>query len=61
MIYLYLFGTCFHFIYVFMIIGKKKKSQNNKKRILSRNKNVYIIFSPTFLIYFKEILNSCTD
>lgn len=23
MIYLYLFGTCFHFIYVFMIIGKK--------------------------------------
>ena len=24
MIYLYLFGTCFHFIYVFMIIGKEK-------------------------------------
>lgn len=24
MIYLYLFGTCFHFIYVFMIIGKDK-------------------------------------
>ena len=24
MIYLYLFGTCFHFIYVFMIIGKNK-------------------------------------
>ena len=24
MIYLYLFGTCFHFIYVFMIIGNKK-------------------------------------
>jgi len=23
MIYLYLFGTCFHFIYVFMIILKK--------------------------------------
>lgn len=23
MIYLYLFGTCFHFIYVFMIIGKE--------------------------------------
>ena len=22
MIYLYLFGTCFHFIYVFMIIAK---------------------------------------
>lgn len=26
MIYLYLFGTCFHFIYVFMIIGNKKVS-----------------------------------
>ena len=25
MIYLYLFGTCFHFIYVFMIIGNIKK------------------------------------
>lgn len=25
MIYLYLFGTCFHFIYVFMIIGKERK------------------------------------
>ena len=23
MIYLYLFGTCFYFIYVFMIIGNK--------------------------------------
>lgn len=31
MIYLYLFGTCFHFIYVFMIIGniyKKVKDPN---------------------------------
>ena len=27
MIYLYLFGTCFHFIYVFMIIGKEKVDQ----------------------------------
>lgn len=25
MIYLYLFGTCFHFIYVFMIIDKYNK------------------------------------
>ena len=25
MIYLYLFGTCFHFIYVFMIIAKYQK------------------------------------
>ena len=28
MIYLYLFGTCFHFIYVFMIIGNIIKSFN---------------------------------
>ena len=27
MIYLYLFGTCFHFIYVFMIIGNKILSE----------------------------------
>lgn len=26
MIYLYLFGTCFHFIYVFMIIANKMLS-----------------------------------
>ena len=32
MIYLYLFGTCFHFIYVFMIIGK-----NHKGAILTIN------------------------
>lgn len=28
MIYLYLFGTCFHFIYVFMIIGIKKHAHD---------------------------------
>ena len=27
MIYLYLFGTCFHFIYVFMIIGNNEKRE----------------------------------
>ena len=26
MIYLYLFGTCFHFIYVFMIIGNYRRT-----------------------------------
>jgi len=34
MIYLYLFGTCFHFIYVFMIIAKIKE---DKKIIFSLN------------------------
>lgn len=29
MIYLYLFGTCFHFIYVFMIIGNKLFASNH--------------------------------
>lgn len=28
MIYLYLFGTCFHFIYVFMIIGNENLFNN---------------------------------
>lgn len=32
MIYLYLFGTCFHFIYVFMIIGKYEISIGNSYR-----------------------------
>ena len=27
MIYLYLFGTCFHFIYVFMIIGNIREEE----------------------------------
>lgn len=29
MIYLYLFGTCFHFIYVFMIIGNNRQETYN--------------------------------
>lgn len=39
MIYLYLFGTCFHFIYVFMIIDNnyhlpdiRKMVQNDEKK-----------------------------
>ena len=31
--------------YYCSFLGKKKKSQNNKERILSRNKNVYILIS----------------
>lgn len=47
MIYLYLFGTCFHFIYVFMIIGNKLK-----KRFFSNN-------IPEFQIHFKIAPNLC--
>ena len=36
MIYLYLFGTCFHFIYVFMIIG------NYCDKYLSNYDNIYL-------------------
>lgn len=38
MIYLYLFGTCFHFIYVFMIIGKVSgfSSRSSVFRILNK-------------------------
>lgn len=34
MIYLYLFGTCFHFIYVFMIIDKEYKGAVSKTIVL---------------------------
>ena len=36
MIYLYLFGTCFHFIYVFMIIGNidTKRAKNMERRMM---------------------------
>ena len=42
MIYLYLFGTCFHFIYVFMIIDKymmKLVSEWNIPEIKKRGTN----------------------
>lgn len=35
MIYLYLFGTCFHFIYVFMIIGKQVKKDLLEDTVLT--------------------------
>lgn len=37
MIYLYLFGTCFHFIYVFMIIENKIKRRLYNKHVLLKN------------------------
>ena len=40
MIYLYLFGTCFHFIYVFMIIGNKN-STKIAKEALETGRSVY--------------------
>ena len=46
MIYLYLFGTCFHFIYVFMIIGNSLKFiQHQHCTIISFSKpnNEYLI------------------
>ena len=33
MIYLYLFGTCFHFIYVFMIIGNNLQATDSETTI----------------------------
>ena len=42
MIYLYLFGTCFHFIYVFMIIGKYINGISTKHKVDWRDlKNNY--------------------
>lgn len=42
MIYLYLFGTCFHFIYVFMIIGNKLTA--NITNIKNRNSFMFNSF-----------------
>ena len=45
MIYLYLFGTCFHFIYVFMIIvkyfekGLHSTAFSKMKNLFARTKN----------------------
>ncbi|EIY32414.1 hypothetical protein HMPREF1064_02957 [Phocaeicola dorei CL02T12C06] len=55
MIYLYLFGTCFHFIYVFMIIGNNPPllyvtsnySNNDRRRIL-----IWYGYPKTFLAVF---------
>lgn len=37
MIYLYLFGTCFHFIYVFMIIGNILFVDKGSKQLYSNS------------------------
>lgn len=37
MIYLYLFGTCFHFIYVFMIIAKYSSTALTRLLLYSSN------------------------
>lgn len=42
MIYLYLFGTCFHFIYVFMIIRKEYPERYGSMKVLFHSKNVGI-------------------
>lgn len=48
MIYLYLFGTCFHFIYVFMIIGNicTQKYYHDAIRIITEKVNdaVFYVF-----------------
>ena len=38
MIYLYLFGTCFHFIYVFMIICKYLRNTSTPSNIRSASR-----------------------
>lgn len=41
MIYLYLFGTCFHFIYVFMIIGYKIEISHVQSSAINHRKQSY--------------------
>lgn len=56
MIYLYLFGTCFHFIYVFMIIGKKVNTKGKKKKLVAITVNIIrMIFLMMLLSIFYTI------
>ena len=57
MIYLYLFGTCFHFIYVFMII---RKYYHKIRRYWSLEKYIFLSF-PTFTYYNKHTYLYHTD
>ena len=50
MIYLYLFGTCFHFIYVFMII------ENISTKTLNGSHWVKFVKISHGLIYLKDIM-----
>lgn len=62
MIYLYLFGTCFHFIYVFMIIDNIFE-----KRRTCFPQNTYVFFQKHVRVFIRErlgfviclILDSC--
>lgn len=55
MIYLYLFGTCFHFIYVFMIIDKYLKPYLLKMKHPMANE---IIRNTSSMIYLKLFIAS---
>lgn len=58
MIYLYLFGTCFHFIYVFMIIGTILYYRGNSQTKKMGSSLVFALFyngwqgCPSFSIQF---------
>lgn len=52
MIYLYLFGTCFHFIYVFMIIDKYKGK-------IKENRLLPVLSNQKINAYLKEIADLC--
>ena len=64
MIYLYLFGTCFHFIYVFMIIRKyfKVDGKSPKMRYISTlrkefgEKNLDVVFATFELLKKKGMI-----
>lgn len=58
MIYLYLFGTCFHFIYVFMIIGKKTVVLMNVSSIFYTfwEEQELILFGPVFVISHSSVM-----
>jgi len=62
MIYLYLFGTCFHFIYVFMIIGniyiKEGDSIHNETNVFKKIAMYTILSNDNMLEDIIRYINS---
>ena len=56
MIYLYLFGTCFHFIYVFMIIGNNVIIGTGSIVMKDVPDNCVVVGNPAYILKQNGIL-----
>lgn len=55
MIYLYLFGTCFHFIYVFMIIGNNVVVGGGTIVMKDIPDNCVVVGNPAYILYQNDV------